>query len=1076
MKTIKEYLIYHENPEVFHVNTVENHAYFIPFGKNQNPFLDRTESEKFELLNGQWDFSFYNSIYDLPDDFNTKTLSAKIPVPSNWQLFGYDKLQYTNVDYPIPYNPPFVPDENPCGLYSTVFNFTQSNAEERLHLNFEGVDSCFYLFINNQFVGYSEVSHHTSEFDITDFLKNGENALTVLVLKWSTGTYLEDQDKIRMSGIFRDVYIIRHFKKDIQDFRLETELNDEVQGDGKLKLFIKSFESQQSLKTSSENPLVNVKLFSPNGTKIFEDSIPFYTEYSIAVQNVQLWSAENPVLYNLVLETENGIIGEKVGFRKVAVENGVVLVNNKAIKLRGVNRHDSYPDTGYVASVAQIKKDLVLMKQHNINAIRTSHYPNAPIFYQLCDEFGFYVIDECDLEMHGSVSVNNHFNWDWSDYSGIALAAGNPLFEAAIMDREQLLVTRDINRPCVIFWSMGNESGLGESFIKAAQWIKSFDKTRLLHYESVHIQDNTSDAIFDVVSRMYPDTKSWHDNLMNKEEKRPYIMCEYCHAMGNGPGDLEDYHKVFHSNPRFCGGLIWEWCDHSANISQDDTIKYGYGGDWGERHNDGNFCCDGLVYPDRTPHTGLKEVKQVYRPVRISKTDDIFTFEFWNLLAFVNLKNQFEYYYEVSKNGDVIYTSDLFKADVEPLEKKAIILENLKTFLNQSKIEEIMENREEYFIRFVFVALENTLWCNKGFEVCFDQLGLGKDNPKDEATILKNGNWLPDVIPVPIPQPGMRDEKGVQKNAREEIDRMVNWYKDCIPGKTSALSKENCYKITTKLAEYIFDCRKGAFTSIKLTTKDSKQKEILNQPLKFNFMRAPTDNDSQRGEWYRNHLHDYDIKTYATKYSEDKKTGEVVLCVKQSYGWSQYQPFVYGDVVYRIDKEGGLTVCFDFYASSKVTMLPRVGIRLFLDKSFDSVEYFGFGPNESYIDKHQSSYVAKFTQKIADMHENYIKPQENGSHYDCRYVKILSPECTMEFSGLDDEGNSKKISFNASEYTQEELFTKRHNFELKKCESNVICIDWKMAGVGSNSCGPALAQKYRIGLPEIKGGLKLKFC
>ena len=1187
-KSPKSFMIYHENPETLHINTLENHAYFIPFGKDQNPFEPRSNSTRFELLNGEWDFKYYKSVLDLEEDFTNVKADRKIKVPSNWQIEflgqeGIDVPQYTNVCYPITYNPPFVPDENACGIYTRYYEYkpnrqntlakpagenTILNAHtspDRKILCFEGVDSCFYLYINNEFAGFSEVAHHTSEFDITDFLAEGKNKITVAVLKWSFGTYLEDQDKIRLSGIFRDVYILSRPQNRITNYRVKTICDGEKSA---IELTVEG----------SEELNAKVRLESPNGEIIFEGTAeaacelpegkhvateqPVVPSHSIdepkncmhnffngssiigrrdlslliPVKNPLLWSAETPVLYKLTLQTQDEIIGEEVGFRKITAENGIVKINGQKIKFRGVNRHDSYPETGYYASEEQIKHDFDLMKQHNVNAIRTSHYPNAPFFYKLCDRYGFYVIDEADLEMHGSVNVNNHFGWDWSDYSGIALAAGSKLFKNAILDREQILVTRDINRPCVIFWSMGNESGFGEDFVEAAKWIKAFDDTRLLHYESIHKQDQTSDEVFDVVSRMYPDPTGWNANLNNKDEKRPYILCEYCHAMGNGPGDLEDYHKAFWSDDRFCGGFIWEWCDHSISLGKtsDGKEKYGYGGDWGERHNDGNFCCDGLVYPDRTPHTGLKEAKQVYRPVRVGKWNDcsadqkdtcanvsasrnngscnlvaqnFHTYEFWNLMAFANLKDKLEFYYEISKDGEVIFTSDVHTADVEPLARTKIelkdfpetikkeIAENEKSTANSAKTSVPVEEQlltHEYFIRFVFLQKKDELWGKKGFEVCFDQLKLGTEAPDDEVTILKNGSWKVDVIPNNIPQPGKRDENGIQKNAREEIARMVEWYKDCI---SPLASRTAVHKIKANGIEYTFDCRTGLISSIKKSGK-----EILQKPLKMNFMRSPTDNDSQRGEWYNNHLHDYETKLYkitVESNTDSNTTAELFaarITIKQSFGWSVNQPFAYGTIIYTINNDGSLAIEFDLHTSSKVTFLPRIGVRLFVDKTFDTAEYFGFGPYESYIDKHQLDYVGKFTQKIASMHEDYIKPQENGSHYDCRWVKILSPECTIKCTGYEVEtaalderstkctatnaGSSKKlhkISFNASEYTQEELFTKRHNWELQKCSSNVICIDWKMAGVGSNSCGPALAQKYRLSLPDLKGCIKLDF-
>ena len=525
----KAHMLYHEDSGVFHVNTLENHCYFIPFKKGQDAFLERERSACFELLNGRWGFCYYDSLIDLPENFAAETVARsvlekgkKITVPSNWQLHGYDRAQYTNVDYPIPYNPPFVPDNNPVGVYYKTYNY-KADGLERI-LCFEGADSCIYVYINGKFCGFSEVSHHTSEFNITPFLHEGQNIITVAVLKWCFGTYLEDQDKIRLSGIFRDVYVLSRAKKRISDYRVKTTAS-----------------SSHCESKGRDNPWIleltvygcnsSVTLTSPDGKSIFTGSAANGKTLCIKVPSPLLWTAETPYLYHLTLTTDSEVLGEEVGFRTICSDKGVLKINGRAIKFRGVNRHDSYPDTGYAASVAQLEKDLQLMKQHNINAIRTSHYPNAPEFYRLCDRYGFYVIDEADVEMHGSVSVNNTFNWDWSDYSGIALAASNPLFYKAILDRQMLCVKRDINRPCVVFWSLGNESGNGSNFLKAAKWIKSYDDTRLIHYESIHNQGDGDDSVFDVVSRMYPSVESWKKMSLDKKEKRPFVLCEYCHAM-----------------------------------------------------------------------------------------------------------------------------------------------------------------------------------------------------------------------------------------------------------------------------------------------------------------------------------------------------------------------------------------------------------------------------------------------------------------------------------------------------------------------------------------------------------------
>lgn len=995
--TAKSRMIYHEDPSALHIGTLTPHTYFIPFGKTQDPFASRYTSERFELLNGEWEFSYYESIIDMPDDFVSLRSGKTIPVPANWQLHGYDKPQYTNVCYPITYEPPYVPDDIPVGVYSRSYNYTPDGM--RKILTFEGVDSCLYLYINGEFFGYSQVSHMTSEFDITDKLNEGENSITVAVLKWCDGTYLEDQDKFRLSGIFRDVYVMSRPEKRLTDYRIRTILSDDMKS-AVLEFIAYPYENF----AYGEGISAKITLSDREGNVIFEGGIKNGSKLEIPVDDPHLWSAETPYLYSLTIETDTELIGEKVGFRKICVENGVVKINGKAVKFRGVNRHDSYPDTGYYASVEQMKTDLTLMKRHNINGIRTSHYPNSPVFYQLCDEYGFYVIDEADLEMHGCVEVYNDFKWS-KGYDGIALLASNERFKEAIIDRAKLMISRDMNRPSVVMWSLGNESGYGTNLEAAAKYIKTCDTTRLVHYESTHKLDDTSTEVLDLVSVMYPPISEMMKFLEKEDEKRPYILCEYCHAMGNGPGDLEDYHNTFHSHERFCGGFVWEWCDHGFSLgkTEDGREKFGYGGDFGERHNDGNFCMDGLVYPDRRVHTGLLELKQVYRPVRVEKGSADGKFVIKNLLNFVDAGDILSAGYEITCDGGV-YSKGSFDFKVSPMGSTEIeITEAKKTY------------EKTAYIRFIFTSKNDTLWYEKGYEICFDQLKLCEAKPAEK--------------PLCDTAPSFTDEP------------------------LTASVKANG-------AEYVFSKRIGSFISIK-----KNGTEILTKPMQFNFFRAPTDNDVMKGDWYRAHLNDYIVKIHSTDVRETDNCTEIN--VKQSFGWSIHQPFITADVIYTIDGNGELTVKAEIETSNKVEFLPRFGLRLFVPKTFDKVDYFGYGPYESYIDKHRASYIGNFSANISEMHEDYTRPQENSSHYGCDYMILSGEGVKVRFEAGED------FSFNASEYTEEELSCKRHNFELEKCEDNVICIDYKMAGVGSNSCGPSLNEKYRLPLSKLSAEFKI---
>ena len=654
---------YHENLSIHHVNMMQRRSYYIPFidATEAINIKDRTNQFNFFSLNGKWDFNYFPSLQLIKDfnHINEINLSDSIDVPSVWQMKGYDYNQYTNVKYPIPYNPPFVPTDNPCAIYKKEFDFNIDSEKQDYHINFEGIDSCFYFWINDKFVGYSQISHSISEFDISNYLVNGKNTITVLVLKWCDGTYFEDQDKFRMSGIFRDVYILTRSKSRINDFKLTTSVNV-LSNEGVINLEI--------LETVG-NPNISYTLLEPNNTVISSGNI-IENNLQINISNAQLWDAENPNLYTLLLQTETEVIKEKVGLREIKIENSILKINDVPIKIKGVNHHDSDPFKGYSITYDDLIVDLKLMKENNINSIRTSHYPKAPIFYELCDEYGFYVMSEADIETHGVVELYGLGYLD--NYNMIA---DDVIYKESIIDRIDSSIVPFKNKSCIFMWSLGNESGYGINFETGAKYAKDLDSSRPIHYEAAHYanKQRTNDfSNLDVISRMYPsveEIKAYFEKGIDK----PFVLCEYAHAMGNSPGDLTKYDELIQKHDEFIGGYVWEWCDHALFMKNCKNGKkaYGYGGDFGERNHDGNFCMDGLVYPDRTPHTGLLEYKNINRPIRALSFDEANNkVKFKNMLDFKNINEFLNVTYKIHANGELISSQHLVIDSLKPKEEK----------------------------------------------------------------------------------------------------------------------------------------------------------------------------------------------------------------------------------------------------------------------------------------------------------------------------------------------------------------------------------------------------------------------
>ena len=990
---------FYEDLNVMHDKTMPARTYYIPASVRMNDLVEHRErSDRFQLLNGEWKFQYYNSIYDVTESFYEKGYDVsgfdQVTVPGVWQMDGYDTHQYTNIRYPFPFDPPYVPQDIPCGAYVHNFEYHREKKASKAFLNFEGVDSCFYVWVNGAYAGYSQVPHATSEFDVTDLLNEGENTLAVLVLKWCDGSYLEDQDKFRMSGIFRDVYLLKRPETTIRDYYITTD----VEKDSVVVKLDMHFVEPVETKVTIEDKY---------GAVVARGETAENGVLELTVLNPVLWNAENPYLYQVILTMPDEVIVDRIGFRTIEIKDKVVYFNGEKIKFRGVNRHDSDPETGFVIDVRQIKKDLMLMKQHNFNAIRSSHYPNAPYFYQMCDEYGFMVIDEADIEAHGPFMLYRKEDTDqnrfhhWNEK-----IADDPAWEKAIVDRVQLMVQRDKNRPSIVMWSMGNESAYGCNFEKALAWTKKFDPDRITQYESARYRnyDITYDYDnLDLYSRMYPSLQEIEDYLKNDGSK-PFLLVEYCHSMGNGPGDFEDYFQMIHKDDRMCGGFVWEWCDHAIahGTAENGKTRYYYGGDHGETIHDGNFCMDGLVYPDRTPHTGLLEYKNVYRPVRIVSYDqENGQMVLHNYMDFDDLKDYVDVFYEMTQDGLTVEKGKLANVVASPHSDAEVEL----------KLQ--VPNTGKIYLKLIYRLKKEMPLLEQGYELGFDEMKLANEDDRNRQAV----KWL-------------EQEKVIGTIAVKENDKQI--------------------VLQAKDFTYVLDKRTGLFEDMQFAGRS-----YINHPMELNIWRAPTDNDMYiKLEWEKAHYDAAYTRAYRIEVLQNKHG--VLIMEHLAVVADTVQKILDVEMTWKINEDGKIEAVIEAVKDKEFPDLPRFGIRMFLNKKMDQITYFGMGPQESYRDKHQASCHGLFRSKVAQMHEDYIRPQENGSHYDCDYVELTNGQCGIAAV------SKNPFSFNASVYTQEELERVSHNYELKESDSTVFCMDYAMNGIGSNSCGPDVMDKYRF--------------
>lgn len=1010
-----------ENEEIFAVNKEPAHATYIPFPsetsfKNDpvyaHPWLD-TRSPLHISLNGSWSFKWSKQPSERPQDFYKTDYNVSnwktIPVPSNMEMQGYGTPIYTNITYPFRNDPPWVMGEvpqnwtaarepNPVGSYRRDFEIPSSWSGKEILIHFDGVISAMYLWINGKKVGYSENSFSPAEFNITPYIKTGKNTLAVEVYKYSDGSYLEDQDMTRFSGIHRRVYLCAVPKVHIKDFFLKSNFS----GDFKSAQFTADVKIRNSAKSRSTGTSLVVKLYDPMGTLVSNRSIDSailsgnakeqVVHLSGNVRNPILWSAETPALYTavLLLKGKDGkneeLVSSKFGFRKVEIKDSQLLINGEPVLLKGVNRHEIHPTLGKAVTTESMIQDILLMKQHNINTVRSCHYPNDPVWLQLCDSYGLYIIDEANHETHGHQKISTYPSW-----------------KAAIIDREVRLVERDKNHPSVIIWSLGNEAGNGDNFVAAREAIRSLDLSRPIHYEG-------RNSVADIESNMYPSVQNIIDKGRQASEK-PYFMCEYAHAMGNAVGNLKEYWDAIESHKRLIGGCIWEWVDQglSKPIPGDPSGKtfFAYGGDFGDQPNDGTFSIKGLVTSDRIVKPALEEVKKVYQYIKFDGTGILNKkIKLTNKYDFLNL-NQFDLTWSLSEDGEIIQYGVLDQTNVEP-NASAILFIPFK--------DPILRPGAEYHIKVEVKTKEKLPWADKGHVVA----------------------WSQTKVPFNVPQAAGPSIKSIPDLAVQQDDKQVR-----MSGKSFSLHIEKTSgKIS--LLEY------GSKRFIKNAMEG----------LEFNLYRAMIDND-HTGDWgqeYDTRKFGFDSLKYVLQSLDVKELSKKELSlttVTQAISKSGFK--VVSRLKYHVYGDGRIDVEATFTPDTTSKFITRLGLRMILNEGLENVEWYGRGPHENYIDRKESAPFGRYSRRVSAMVEPYEKPQSMGNREDVRWIKLTG----TDRSGIEIQANSK-LSFTALHFTDQDLGKARHMYELKPRKETILSLDYQQMGLGNGSCGPIQLPEYLV--------------
>ncbi len=997
-----------QDPQINKVNTLKPHAWFIPFhdsgtAKSNIP----ANSKNYMNLNGSWKFNWVEKPADAPtafwkDNFNTGNWD-NFQVPANWEVNGFGVPIYTDVAYPFPANPPYVPvDYNPVGTYKRFFNLPEGWDQNQVILHFGSVCSAFYCWINEEFVGYSEDSKTPAEFNITPFLQKGQNSISIQVIRWSDGSYLEDQDMWKISGIERDVFLYALPNIAITDFFVHTNLDDTFRNAEVLvDLDLTNFNQQKM------DCLLDAKLIFAGGDTVSVSRQKFTSDGN-EVQKLQLileitnpkhWSAETPHLYDLYISLISGgistpqVIHQKTGIRKVEISGGQLKVNNIPITIRGVNRHEHDPHTANVISEEMMIKDIKLMKQFNINAVRTSHYPNHPRWYELCNEYGLYLVDEANIESHGM------------GYDPDKALANQPEWGKAFLERTRAMVERDKNQPSVIIWSMGNESGAGVNFAADYKWIKQRDPSRPVHCEDAGLEPYT-----DIYCPMY--ARPWQLlKYATTKQTRPLILCEYAHAMGNSVGNLKDYWDIIDRHNQLQGGFIWDWVDqtiYKEKESAHDGFIWAYGGDLGYIgiENDSNFCANGLVAADRSFHPHIWEVKKVYQPIKFKSVDfsgNQITIE--NNFDFINT-GHLEFGWEIVENGEIFAIGQIENPFIGPHQKQTLTL---------SLPEIDPKPNTNYYFRIFARQSNNDKVLKRGHEIAWEQFELTFNNKFE--------------LPPPPVSPAMQiiEHDGILKIVGEKFNLTFNLE-------------------TAKIDQWKF-----------------LNKEMIIEGFASNFWRSPTDNDLGNGMQGRCalwNIENNDLSTDSVKYFLTEGN-QLLIQSFQTHQKTKSKIFIF----YAISGNARIDVNYEFTAgSANLPEIPRIGLQMMLPEEFTKVKWFGRGPHESYADRKNGAAIGLYSGKIKNQFHRYVRPQETGNKTDVSWFEILTNDGIGLRVEAPEFINFSTWPFYPSEIEHTGKGSpQKHGNDIKTGDIVTLNIDLEQMGVGGdNSWGAPVHSEYLI--------------